>query len=34
VVLADKTLSAESQKATDVLYRFYNKAASKLMPND
>jgi hypothetical protein len=32
VVRADKALSAEAEKAIDALYRFYNKAATKLMP--
>jgi hypothetical protein len=31
VVLADKALSAEAEKAFDALYGFYNKAATTLM---
>ncbi|HZL35114.1 MAG TPA: hypothetical protein VFC78_07380 [Tepidisphaeraceae bacterium] len=34
VVTSDKSLSAEAEKVTDAIYRFYRKAAAKLLPED
>ena len=34
VVMGDKVLAAEAQKAADALYNFYNLAAQRLMAND
>lgn len=31
VVTGDKSLSAEAERVTDAIYRFYHKAATKLM---